>query len=37
MKGREAVMSKLRAVLDNKDGALIPNKFVNVRLLVNTK
>ncbi|MGA7675401.1 MAG: MdtA/MuxA family multidrug efflux RND transporter periplasmic adaptor subunit [Rhizomicrobium sp.] len=27
---------KLRALFDNKDGALFPNQFVNVRLLVNT-
>ncbi len=27
---------KLRAVFDNSDGALFPNQFVNVRLLVNT-
>ncbi len=26
---------KLRAVFDNQDGALFPNQFVNVRLLVN--
>lgn len=28
--------SKLKAVFDNKDGALFPNQFVNVRLLVDT-
>jgi multidrug efflux system membrane fusion protein len=27
---------KLRALFDNKDGALFPNQFVNARLLVNT-
>ena len=27
---------KLRAIFDNKDGALYPNQFVNTRLLVNT-
>lgn len=27
---------KLRAMFDNSDGALFPNQFVNVRLLVNT-
>jgi multidrug efflux system membrane fusion protein len=27
---------KLRAVFDNKDGALFPNQFVNTRLLVRT-
>ncbi len=27
---------KLRAVFDNRDGALFPNQFVNTRLLVNT-
>jgi multidrug efflux system membrane fusion protein len=27
---------KLRALFDNKDGALYPNQFVNTRLLVNT-
>lgn len=27
---------KLRAVFDNKDGALFPNQFVNTKLLVNT-
>jgi multidrug efflux system membrane fusion protein len=27
---------KLRAMYDNTDGALFPNQFVNVRLLVNT-
>ena len=27
---------KLRALFDNNDGALFPNQFVNVRLLVNT-
>jgi multidrug efflux system membrane fusion protein len=30
-------MAKLKAVFDNKDGALFPNQFVNVRLLVNTQ
>jgi multidrug efflux system membrane fusion protein len=28
---------KLRAVFDNKDGALFPNQFVNTKLLVNTE
>jgi len=28
---------KLRALFDNKDGALYPNQFVNTRLLVNTQ
>ena len=28
--------SKLKAVFDNKDNALFPNQFVNVRLLVDT-
>ncbi len=28
---------KLRALFDNKDGALFPNQFVNTRLLVNTE
>jgi len=28
---------KLRAVFDNKDGALFPNQFVNTQLLVNTE
>jgi RND family efflux transporter MFP subunit len=28
---------KLKAMFDNKDGALFPNQFVNVRLLVNTR
>jgi multidrug efflux system membrane fusion protein len=28
---------KLRALFDNKDGALFPNQFVNTRLLVNTQ
>jgi multidrug efflux system membrane fusion protein len=27
---------KLRAIFDNKDGALFPNQFVNARLLVKT-
>ena len=27
---------KLRALFDNKNGALFPNQFVNTRLLVNT-
>ena len=27
---------KVRAIFDNKDGALFPNQFVNTRLLVNT-
>jgi multidrug efflux system membrane fusion protein len=27
---------KLRALFDNKDGALFPNQFVNTRLLLNT-
>jgi multidrug efflux system membrane fusion protein len=27
---------KLRALFDNKNGALYPNQFVNTRLLVNT-
>jgi multidrug efflux system membrane fusion protein len=26
---------KLKAVFDNKDGALYPNQFVNVRLILN--
>ena len=29
--------AKLKAVFDNKDGALFPNQFVNVRLIVNTQ
>lgn len=29
--------SKLKAIFDNKDGALFPNQFVNVRLLVETR
>ena len=29
--------AKLKAVFDNKDGALFPNQFVNVRLLLDTK
>lgn len=29
--------SKLKAVFDNKNNALFPNQFVNVRLLVDTK
>jgi multidrug efflux system membrane fusion protein len=29
--------SKLKAVFDNKDNALFPNQFVNVRLLLDTK
>ena len=29
--------AKLKAVFDNKDGALFPNQFVNVRLLVKTE
>jgi multidrug efflux system membrane fusion protein len=29
--------SKMKAVFDNKDNALFPNQFVNVRLLVDTK
>ncbi len=28
---------KLKAVFDNKDGALFPNEFVNVHLFVNTR
>jgi multidrug efflux system membrane fusion protein len=28
--------SKLKGVFDNKDGALFPNQFVNIRLLVDT-
>jgi membrane fusion protein, multidrug efflux system len=28
---------KMRALFDNKDGALFPNQFVNTRLLVNTE
>jgi multidrug efflux system membrane fusion protein len=28
---------KLKAAFDNKDGALFPNEFVNVRLFINTK
>ena len=27
--------AKLKAVFDNKDGALFPNQFVNVRLMLN--
>ena len=27
---------KVRALFDNKNGALFPNQFVNTRLLVNT-
>jgi multidrug efflux system membrane fusion protein len=30
-------MAKLKAVFDNKDGALFPNQFVNVRLILNTQ
>jgi RND family efflux transporter MFP subunit len=30
-------MAKFRAVFDNKDSALIPNQFVNVRLFVNSQ
>ncbi len=29
--------AKLKAVFDNKDGALFPNEFVNVRVLMNGK
>jgi multidrug efflux system membrane fusion protein len=29
--------SRLKAVFDNKDGALFPNQFVNIRLLVEVK
>jgi RND family efflux transporter MFP subunit len=29
--------AKLKAVFDNKDGALFPNEFVNVRLLMNNR
>ncbi|HKV37694.1 MAG TPA: MdtA/MuxA family multidrug efflux RND transporter periplasmic adaptor subunit [Blastocatellia bacterium] len=29
--------SRLKAVFDNKDGALFPNQFVNIRLLVELK
>jgi multidrug efflux system membrane fusion protein len=29
--------AKLKAVFDNKDGALFPNQFVNVRMLMNGK
>ncbi|HMG33964.1 MAG TPA: MdtA/MuxA family multidrug efflux RND transporter periplasmic adaptor subunit [Blastocatellia bacterium] len=29
--------SRLKAVFDNKDSALFPNQFVNIRLLVETK
>jgi multidrug efflux system membrane fusion protein len=29
--------SKLKAVFDNKDNALFPNQFVNVRLLIDTR
>jgi multidrug efflux system membrane fusion protein len=29
--------AKLKAVFDNKDGALFPNQFVNVHMLGNTK
>jgi len=28
---------KLKAVFDNKDGALFPNQFVNVHMFVNAK
>jgi len=28
---------KLKAVFDNKDGALFPNQFVNVRLFLNVQ
>jgi membrane fusion protein, multidrug efflux system len=28
---------KLKAVFDNKDEALFPNQFVNVRMLVNAR
>jgi multidrug efflux system membrane fusion protein len=28
---------KLRAIFDNRDGALFPNQFVNAKLLVNTE
>jgi len=31
----ETGMAKLKAVFDNKDGALFPNQFVNVHLFVN--
>lgn len=31
----ETGMARLKAVFDNKDGALFPNQFVNVRLFVN--
>jgi membrane fusion protein, multidrug efflux system len=30
-------MAKLKAVFDNKDDALFPNQFVNVRLFLNTR
>ncbi len=30
-------MAKLKAVFDNKDAALFPNQFVNVRLFVNSQ
>ena len=29
--------AKLKAVFDNKDGALFPNQFVNVRLFLNSQ
>jgi len=29
-------MAKFRAVFDNRDGALFPNQFVNVRLFVSS-
>jgi multidrug efflux system membrane fusion protein len=29
--------SRLKAVFDNKDGALFPNQFVNVRLLLEVR
>jgi multidrug efflux system membrane fusion protein len=31
----EAGTAKLKAVFDNKDDALFPNQFVNVRMLLN--
>ncbi len=34
---QETGTAKLKAVFDNNDGALFPNEFVNVRVLVNNK
>jgi multidrug efflux system membrane fusion protein len=33
----ETGTAKLKAVFDNKDGALFPNQFVNVRLFLNAQ